>query len=136
GYLKEHDADSRTVIALQIENEPGILGSDRDYGQAGEQAMAAPVPPEVLAGLQANSDGPLGRIWQDAGHRPPGSWPEMFGDSAGEVMTAWSIARYIDRLAEAGKGIYDIPMVLNVWLGETGWRVPGDNYPSGGAVSK
>lgn len=27
-------------------------------------------------------------------------------------------------------------MYLNVWLGETGWRIPGDNYPSGGAVTK
>jgi hypothetical protein len=27
-------------------------------------------------------------------------------------------------------------MYINVWLGEVGWRVPGDSYPSGGAVSK
>jgi hypothetical protein len=27
--LKANDGDERTVIAVQIENEPGILGSDR-----------------------------------------------------------------------------------------------------------
>ena len=30
-YLQQHDTQ-RTVIAIQIQNEPGIIGSDRDYG--------------------------------------------------------------------------------------------------------
>ena len=51
-------------------------------------------------------------------------------------MTAWSIATYIDRLAEAGKAILDIPMYINVWLGEGGWKLPGETYPSGGAVGR
>lgn len=33
-FLKEADKEQR-VIAIQIENEPGILGADRDYGRAG-----------------------------------------------------------------------------------------------------
>jgi hypothetical protein len=51
-------------------------------------------------------------------------------------MTAWSIATYIDRLAETGKAIYNLPMYINAWLGDFGWAVPGETYPSGGAVSK
>jgi len=27
-------------------------------------------------------------------------------------MTAWSIAAYIDRVAEAGKAVYNIPMYI------------------------
>ena len=52
-------------------------------------------------------------------------------------MTAWSIATYIDGIAEAGKAVYDIPMFINVWLMEQRWwPIPGEAYPSGGAVSK
>ena len=46
-------------------------------------------------------------LWQQTGARPAGSWPELFGPAAGELMTAWSIAIYIDRLAEAGIGAGD-----------------------------
>ena len=75
-------------------------------------------------------------LWRAAGQRASGSWPELFGAAAGELMTAWSIATYIDRLAEAGKAILDIPMYINVWLGEGGWKLPGETYPSGGAVGR
>jgi hypothetical protein len=52
-------------------------------------------------------------------------------------MTAWSIAGYIDAVAEAGKAIYNLPMFVNVWMMEQPWwPIPGESYPSGGAVSK
>ena len=35
-YLKDVDGADHTVIALQVENEPGILGCDRDYGRDGD----------------------------------------------------------------------------------------------------
>jgi hypothetical protein len=54
---------------------------------------------------------------------------------AAEAFTTWSIATYIDRLAEAGKEITPLPVYANVWLGENGWQLPGANYPSGGPVS-
>jgi beta-galactosidase GanA len=133
--LKEVDQEQR-VIAVQIENEPGILGSDRDYGAVAQAEFEATIPGEVIAGLQALEGGPLYKVWQAAGGVTSGAWPTVFGDAAGEIMTAWSIGRYIDRLAEAGKAIYDLPMYANVWLGETGWQIPGENYPSGGAVTK
>ena len=33
---------------------------------------------------------------------------------------AWNYARYINRVAEAGKKEYPVPMFVNVW-GTTGW---------------
>jgi hypothetical protein len=51
-------------------------------------------------------------------------------------MSAWTIANYIDNIAESGKAVYDIPMFINVWMMESGWSIPGESYPSGGAVSK
>ena len=31
-HLKAKDSIDQTVIGIQIQNEPGIMGSDRDYG--------------------------------------------------------------------------------------------------------
>lgn len=134
-YLRENDEDRR-VISVQIENEPGILGSDRDYGEAAEKAFQEPVPQAVLDGLKTLQDGPVYKAWQEAGAKTSGSWPELFGNEAGEFMTAWHIGSYINKLADAGKAIYDLPMYVNVWLGEQRWRLPGESYPSGGAVGK
>jgi hypothetical protein len=134
-HLAAADAAERTVIGLQIENEPGILGSDRDYGPDGQADWAKPVPEAVMALLREQGGGPLHQLWRNAGAKA-GTWAEVFGWAGGEVMTAWSIARYIDAIAEAGKAAFDVPMYANVWLGEVGWRVAGDSYPSGGAVSK
>ncbi|HUT18970.1 MAG TPA: DUF5597 domain-containing protein [Anaerolineae bacterium] len=135
-HLKANDRVERTVISLQIENEPGILGSDRDYGPEGQAAFEGAVPAELVSKIKAAGKGRVYDLWQEAGGKESGTWPELFGWSAGELISAWSIATYIDRLAEAGKAIYDIPMYINVWLGEQGWRVAGESYPSGGAVGK
>jgi hypothetical protein len=135
-HLKAEDGVERTVIALQVENEPGILGSDRDYGPEGQAAFDGPVPAELVARLQAAGRGSVYDLWQAAGSLQSGTWPEVFGWAAGELMTAWSIATYIDRLAEAGKAVVDLPMYVNVWLGEQGWAMPGETYPSGGAVGR
>ena len=140
-FLKEKDDHERTVIAIQIENEPGILGSDRDYGKVAEFEFQQPVPSFLVEKLIATGNGPVVTAWQAAGAtgktpQTDHSWKEIFGDAAGELMTAWSIAGYIDRLAEAGKEIHEIPMYINVWLGEGSWGIAGESYPSGGAVGK
>jgi beta-galactosidase GanA len=135
-YLKEADGDQRTVIALQIENEPGILGSDRDYGPQAQAEFAGPVPAALLERLQAGGAGPVFDLWREAGERASGSWPELFGVAAGELFSAWSIATYINRLAQAGKAVYSLPVYINAWLAEQGWQIPGETYPCGGPVSK
>ena len=135
-HLKAQDGERGTVIAVQIENEPGILGSDRDYGAGGEAIFDSPVPAELLEIVAGLGEGPVYEAWKMAGGRTDGTWPEVFEAAAGEFMTAASIAEYIDRLAVAGRAIYDIPMYVNVWLREAGWRQPGGTYPSGGAVTR
>lgn len=135
-HLKEVDGAERTVIALQIENEPGILNSDRDYGSEAQATFERPVPEELVTEMKAAGKGPIFEVWQEAGGKESGSWPELFGWAGGELMTAWSIANYIDSLAEEGKAIYDIPMYINVWLAGHAWEIAGETYPSGGAIPK
>jgi hypothetical protein len=135
-YLKEHDAVEQTVIAIQIENEPGILGSDRDYGPVAQAEFDGPVPAELVAHLEEEGDSAPHLLWMLQGSPTEGSWPEMFGGAAGEILSTWSIARYLDGIAEAGKAVHDIPMYVNVWLGENDWQFAGESYPSGGAVSE
>jgi beta-galactosidase GanA len=55
-HLRDHDAQG-TVIAVQIENEPGILGSDRDYGPEAQATFDAPVPAELVSRMQAAGKG-------------------------------------------------------------------------------
>jgi hypothetical protein len=133
--VREKDADQKTIIAVQVENEPGILGCDRDYGAESTATFHSPVPPELIEQVAAHPDTPVAAAWQGAGSLRSGTWPELFGWQAGEFMTAWQIAHYIDSLAAAGKAIYDIPMTINVWLGDGGHRLAG-MYPSGGAVTR
>jgi hypothetical protein len=87
--------------------------------------------------MKKTGKGYVFETWQKAGGKTAGTWPELFGWEAGEFMTAWGIATYIDNMAAAGKKNYDIPMYINVWLmGQGWWPIPGEAYPSGGAVTK
>ena len=43
-HLKMKDSTEQTVIGIQIQNESGIMGSDRDYGPEGQAVFEAPVP--------------------------------------------------------------------------------------------
>jgi hypothetical protein len=136
-YLRAKDSKEQTVIGIQIENEPGILGSDRDYGTEAQSVFDSPVPPRLLTAMKAAGKGEVYDIWQRAGGKKSGTWPEVFGSSAGEFLTAWSIANYIDSVAQAGKAVYEIPMYMNVWMmAHALWSLPGVSYPAGGAVTK
>jgi hypothetical protein len=132
----EVDAGQHTVLAVQVENEPGVLGSSRDRCTLAEQAFAGPVPEDLLGYLERHRGGlvpSLRRAWEGAGAREDGTWTEVFGSAADEVFMAWHIGRYVDRVAAAGKAAYDIPMVANAWLVQHERQVPGQ-YPSGGPV--
>ncbi|NLX70709.1 MAG: DUF5597 domain-containing protein [Clostridiales bacterium] len=135
-HLYEKDKDNQTVIAVQIENEPGIVGSDRDYGPEGDRDFKSSVPSVLIELISEKEGSPVHSIWKQCGSKKEGSWPEVFGRWAGELMTAWSIARYIDGLAVAGKEIYpEIPMYVNAWLDGGEWNMAGLNYPSGSPVT-
>jgi len=134
-HLKETDGDDHTVIGIQVENEPGILGAVRDHSPRADEEFNARVPEVLVTAILASRANPIKDAWEVAGSRKTGSWTELLGPLAGEVFSAHSIATYIDRVAEAGKAVYSLPMVVNVWIAENSWRLPGADYPSGGAVT-
>jgi hypothetical protein len=56
-YLKEADPQ-RTVIMVQVENEPGTWGPVRDYSPAAQKLFEAAVPAEVLTAMQVKPASP------------------------------------------------------------------------------
>jgi hypothetical protein len=111
-HLKDFDPQ-HSVIMVQVENEPGTYGSPRDFSKAGQKLFQEPVPagllkPEVLKALNKPTNA-------------KGTWSQVFGSDADEFFHAWSVASYINYVAEAGKAVNPLPMYVNVALeGEPG----------------
>ncbi|MGE5527534.1 MAG: DUF5597 domain-containing protein [Patescibacteria group bacterium] len=137
-HLREMDGEEHTVVAVQVENEAGLLGASRDRSPAAEEAFAGHVPQELLSYLAAHEDElaeELKAAREDAGRGTGGSWRQVFGPAADEAFMAWHVARYIDAVAAAGKAEYPLPMYVNAWLVQYPGEPPG-SYPSGGPVSR
>ena len=121
-HLREIDGTEHTVIMMQVENESGAIGAVRDHSPAAQKQFEGQVPRVVL----------------DAFHKSPGTWPEVFGPDADETFQAYSVAHYINGVAQAGKAEMSIPMYCNVWVEYPhgyvirGRQMPGFDYPSGG----
>ena len=80
-HIREVDK-THTVIAIQVENEVGTMGTTRDFGPAANTAFAGPVPKELTDYLQKNKDRlrpELKKIWDAAGDRTSGTWEQVFG---------------------------------------------------------
>lgn len=138
-FVKKYDEETGTVIAVQVENEPGMYAATvRDFSEKATEAFYGEVPAEVIEAA-GRDNGQTGQAWEKNGQKKAGNWETVFGNLGAELCTAWEIARYIDDIAQAGKEIYDIFMYANVWTdrnGNRGWSLAGLDYPSGGAVSK
>jgi len=124
-----------TAIMMQVENETGKLHDSRDRSALAEAAYKQPVPPGLMSYLSQNKATlapELTKVWGAGGFRTSGSWPEVFGsDPAGEeIFTAWYIATYVGKVAEAGKTELPIPMYANAWLAEGPQQI--GQYPAGG----
>jgi len=159
GHIRDVDSTHR-VIAIQVENEVGVLGSARDYCDAANKAFAGPVPAELMDYLQKNQSTlrpELKKLWDAAGDKTSGTWEEVFGknvpnpdppvsndntrpirpdgfelyDHTDEIFMAWNYSQYLGHIAAAGKAQYPLPMYLNTWIVQPSDRGPGD-YPSGG----
>jgi len=115
-HLRQIDGDRHTVIMVQVENESGTYGSDRDYSAAGDQLLQSPVPAAVL---------------QKTG-KSAGTWTQVFGKDAAEYSYAWAIAHYIEQVAAAGKAVYDLPMYANAALRDPFKPGSPGGYSSGG----
>lgn len=140
GHLREVDSNERTVIMVQVENEVGLMPESRDRSDAAEAAFRSQVPGELMGYLREHKDELLpevSELWASTGCKEAGTWTEVFGDTVwtDEVFMAWHMARYIGKIAEAGKAEYALPMYANAWLVQNDKQTPGD-YPSGGPVSR
>jgi hypothetical protein len=134
-HLKEVDGREHTVLAMQVENEVGVLGDSRDRSEAANRAFAAPVPAALTAYLKAHRDAldpEMRELWDAGGDKTDGAWAEVFGDTAraDEIFMAWQYARFVHAVAARGKAAYTIPMYVNTWL--AGEDAPPGDYPSGG----
>jgi hypothetical protein len=131
-HIKAVDGQRRTVIMIQVENETGLQGDTRDRSPAALKAFDGPVPKELMDYLQQHKTTlipALSKVWEAAGFKTSGTWAEVFGNvrAADEIFMAWSFARYIERVVEAGKAEYPIPMVTNC---------PQDGFGRGAAPLK
>ncbi|HEY1606306.1 MAG TPA: DUF5597 domain-containing protein [Allosphingosinicella sp.] len=99
-HLRDVDPDNQ-VIMVQVENEIGSYGLVRDHSPEAERLFRGPVPAELVRKLG----------------RKPGTWTEMFGDFADQAFASWSMARYTDEIAAAGKAVKALPMYCNTALG-------------------
>jgi Domain of unknown function (DUF5597)/Beta-galactosidase len=117
-HIKQTDEQQRTVIMVQVQNECGSLGTDRDYSEAANELFTKNVPAAVLKTTKKKA----------------GNWEVVFGADAAEAFNSWYIASYINTIAEAGKKEYALPMYVNAWPREHGFQRAGE-HPSGGPVS-
>jgi hypothetical protein len=124
-HLKEADLQ-RTVLMVQVENEPGTGGNLRDYSPAAQKLFDGPVPADVLKAMQV----------------PPGAsspnWQEVFGPDAEVCFHNWAVAKYIGQVAAAGKALYPLPLYVNAAPGTHRCAVlrdpakPAATYENGG----
>ena len=116
-HLREIDGEENTVITIQVENEIGVLGAERDYSAEAEVAFADEVPADV-AGL-------FGVV---------GCWREAFGAEAEEYFMASAYARAVEEITAAGRAEYPLPCYANAWLEQYPWYK--GSYPCGGPVRR
>jgi len=118
-HLKEADAE-RTVLLVQVENEPGTWHNLRDYSAVAEKLYKAPVPADVLAAMHVPAA------------TPAPNWQEAFGDEAEVCFHAWSVATYVGKVAAAGKAVYPLPLYANAALRDPIKPGAPGTYESGG----
>jgi hypothetical protein len=113
-HVKAVDGLQHTVIMIQVENEIETC----DSSPVARAAYAGQAPKELMDFLQRRKDAlapEFRQVWEAAGFKTSGTWEEVFGQSAatGEISMGWAFARYVGRVAEAGKAEYPIPMYVN-----------------------
>ncbi len=116
-HLRKVDGEVNTVIMVQVQNEIGFLGSERDFSDLANMEFEKLVPAEV-----------------QAAYGKEGKWSEVFGQDAGEYFMAYYYARAVEQIASAGAKEYPLPMFVNAWLEQFPWKA--GTYPSGGPIAK
>jgi len=136
-HVKQIDEKQNSVIAIQVENEIGMLPDARSYDEAANTAFHQPVPQPLVDYLQKNKDNltpELDSVWKANTYKTSGTWEEVFGKSLAtdEIFMAWYYVRFVNEIAAAGKAVYNLPMYVNAPLNRPGWK-PGQ-YPSAGPL--
>lgn len=148
-HIKQIDQKQQTVVMMQVENEAGVLNSNRDYSSAANIAFTDAVPADLFKYLEEQKKSlvpELYKVWKDNGFKTKGTWEQVFGKSSvdkndwrylsyytEELFMAYYHARYIGIIAARGKAAYQIPMYVNAWLKQPAEPYPG-KYPSGGPL--
>ncbi len=136
-HIRDIDGAKHTVIAVQPENEVGMIPEARDHSAAANAAFAAPVPAALTDYLAKHKDAlvpSLRAAWVSHGAKAGASWEETFGPglATDELFTAWTEGLYTGKVAAAGKAVYPLPMYVNAALIRPGYK-PGQ-YVSGGPL--
>jgi hypothetical protein len=99
-HLKTADPQ-RTVLMVQVENEPGTGGNMRDHSPEAEKLFNGPVPADVLKAMNARTSA------------ASPNWRDVFGQDAEVCFHNWAVAEYIGQVAAAGKAAYPLPLYVN-----------------------
>lgn len=134
--IRDTDGE-HTVLMMQVENEVGVIPDARDYSPAANAAYHAAVPAELMHYLSEHKDTldpGFRERWRAAGFKTSGNWETVFGPGpeTDDLFMAWHYARYIGKVAEAGKAEYPLPMYANAALIRPNYA-PGQ-YNSGGPL--
>ena len=149
-HIRIIDEKEQTVIMVQVENEVGILNATRDFSEAANKEFNAPIPKDLVAYLSKNKNNltpALTEVWKANGSKLQGNWEAVFGKGfydknadwktpfyfTEELFMAYQYAKYIGKIAAAGKQEYAIPMFVNAWQKQPDGAYPG-KYPSGGPL--
>lgn len=116
-HIREIDEQKSTVIFVQVENEIGLLGTERDYSKEAEERFKEAVPEELKEICPTEE-----------------SWKEVFAENAEEYFMAYYFAKAVEKITKAGQKEYALPCYANAWLRQYPWYV--GSYPSGGPVKE
>lgn len=132
-YIKEIDEEKQTVLAVQIENEVGILDAARDFSIPATEEFGKDIPIELFEYIKETKNDFFMQAIKRMENAFDKSWPAVFGEQADEVFMCWNYAGYINELAACVKASYALPVFTNVWLKESDQENPGF-YPCGGPI--
>jgi len=90
-----------------------------------EEVFGPGKPADVVIPIQTTSP-PISALEHE------NSWQSLHWPSD-EIFMAWNYANYVEKVVEAGKAAYNIPMFVNGWLQQPNHAWPG-TFPSGGPL--
>lgn len=103
-HIREVDEQEHTVVLMQVENEPGLQGAAREHSDYADKLFEETVPSEFAEYMRSHTEEMSGdvRTAVESG-KESGTWGEVFGTVAEEIFQTYSVARYIEYVAAAGR---------------------------------